>query len=270
LWALFYISDGGDEKRVDAVLRSNANVAKMLVDIVGDDSNPKMLTPALKTVGNIVHGNDNQTQAMIAAGLLLKMSFLLNHESTKKEALWVLSNIAAGTEQQIGEVLGMHGCMKAVTKMAMDKSATWEVRKEAIWTVCNVARCGNNLQVQSIVDVECGAIDAVCSVFDINDTEMVMVALDALDRILRVGQEMNMNKDYCRFVYECDGLEKLEKLQEHSSDDIYRKAVNIIETFFGCEDGTEDENLAPSVRVQSGEYDRVLVYTFIVLLSHCF
>lgn len=141
------------------------------------------------------------------------------------------------------KVLGMHGFMKDVTKMAMDNLATWEVRKEAIWTVCNVARCGNNLQVQSIVD--CGAIDAVCSVFDINDTNMLMAALDALDQILRVGQEMN--KDYCRFVDECNGLEKLEKLQEHASDDIYRKAVEIIETFFGCEDGTEDENLAPSV-----------------------
>lgn len=238
LWALSYISDG-EEDHVDAVLRSN--VAKMLVEIVGVDS--KMLTPALRTVGNIVTGNDKQTQAMIDAGLLLKMRFLLNHERrlTKKEALWVLSNIAAGTEQQIGKVLGKHGCMEQVTKMA--ESATWEVRKEAIWTVCNVATCGNKLQVQSIV--ECGAIDAVCSVFDINDTKMLMVALDALDQILRVGQEMN--KDYCSFVDECDGLEKLEKLQEHSSDDIYRKAVNIIETFFGCEDGTEDENLAPSV-----------------------
>lgn len=238
LWALSYISDGGEE-HIDAVLQSN--VAPLLVELLGEDS--KMLTPALRTVGNIVTGSDKQTQAMIDENLLHKMRFLLNHErrGIKKEACWVLSNIAAGTEQQIGSVLGKYGCMARVAEMA--EHATWEVRKEAIWVVSNVATGGNKFHVQSVV--ECGAIDAMCSVLDINDTKMLLVALDALDSILRVGQELG--KDYCSFVDECDGLEKLELLQEHQSDAVYKKAVHIIETYFGCEDGAEDENLAPAL-----------------------
>mmetsp|Transcript_25170 Transcript_25170/g.37406 ORF Transcript_25170/g.37406 Transcript_25170/m.37406 type:complete len:554 (-) Transcript_25170:1341-3002(-) len=238
LWALSYISDGGEE-HIDAVLQ--CNVAPLLVEILGEES--RMLTPALRTVGNIVTGNDKQTQAMLNADLLHKMQFLLNHERRliKKEACWVLSNIAAGTEKQIGSVLGKYGCMAHVAEMA--EHATWEVRKEAIWVVSNVATGGNKFHVQSVV--ECGAIDSLCSVMDINDTKMLMVALDALESILRVGQELG--KDYCSFVDECDGLEKLELLQEHQSDDVYKKAVEIIETFFGCEDEAEDENLAPAL-----------------------
>jgi importin subunit alpha-1 len=238
LWALSYISDGNEE-HVDAVLE--CDVAPILVEILGEES--RMLTPALRTVGNIVTGNDKQTQALLDANLLHKMQFLLNHERRliKKEACWVLSNIAAGTEQQIGSVLGKYGCMAHVAEMA--EHATWEVRKEAIWVVSNVATGGNKFHVQSVV--ECGAIDALCSVMDINDTKMLLVALDALESILRVGQALG--KDYCSFVDECDGLEKLELLQEHQSDDVYKKAVEIIETYFGCEDGAEDENLAPAL-----------------------
>jgi len=238
LWALSYISDGGEE-HIDAVLQSN--VAPLLVQLLGEES--KMLTPALRTVGNIVTGSDKQTQTMIDENVLHKMQFLLNHErrGIKKEACWVLSNIAAGTEQQISSVLGRYGCMARVAEMA--EHATWEVRKEAIWVVSNVATGGNKFHVQSVV--ECGAIDAMCSVLDINDTKMLLVALDALDSILRVGQELG--KDYCSFVDECDGLEKLELLQEHQSDAVYKKAVDIIETYFGCEDEAEDENLAPAL-----------------------
>ena len=238
LWALSYISDG-DEEHIDAVLE--CNVAQLLVDILGKES--RMLTPALRAVGNIVTGNDKQTQSMIHANLFEKMQFLLNNERRliRKEACWVLSNIAAGTEQQIGSVLGKHGCMAIVAEMA--ETATWEVRKEAIWVVSNVATGGNKFHVQAVV--ECGAIDALCSVMDINDTKMLLVALDALESILRVGQELG--KDYCSFVDECDGLEKLELLQEHASDDVYKKAVDIIEKYFGCEDGAEDENLAPAL-----------------------
>lgn len=238
LWALSYISDGKEE-HIDAVLE--CDVAPLLVEILGKES--KMLTPALRTVGNIVTGSDKQTQAMLNANLLHKMQFLLNHERRviKKEACWVLSNIAAGTEQQIGSVLGKYGCMAQVAEMA--EHATWEVRKEAIWVVSNIATGGNKFHIQSVV--ECGAIDALCSVMDINDTKMLLVALDALECILRVGQDLG--KDYCSFVDECDGLEKLELLQEHQSDDVYKKAVEIIETYFGCEDGAEDENLAPAL-----------------------
>jgi hypothetical protein len=57
----------------------------------------------LKIVGNIVTGNPLQTQAVIDAGILPFLAKLIFHEkrSIRKEACWVISNIAAGTQQQI-------------------------------------------------------------------------------------------------------------------------------------------------------------------------
>ena len=57
----------------------------------------------MKILGNIVSGNPLQTQAVIDAGVLKYLSQLIFHEkrSIRKETCWVISNIAAGTQQQI-------------------------------------------------------------------------------------------------------------------------------------------------------------------------
>mmetsp|Transcript_45344 Transcript_45344/g.66784 ORF Transcript_45344/g.66784 Transcript_45344/m.66784 type:complete len:84 (+) Transcript_45344:2-253(+) len=52
-------------------------------------------------------------------------------------------------------------------------------------------------------------------------------------------------KAYDQLVDEAEGLAKIEGLQEHENDHIYKKAVEIIERFYG-DDGVENENLAPA------------------------
>jgi importin subunit alpha-6/7 len=66
---------------------------------------PGVLVPALRTVGNIVTGDDQQTQLIINCGALgALLSLLQNNQlkkSIKKEACWTISNITAGTMEQI-------------------------------------------------------------------------------------------------------------------------------------------------------------------------
>ena len=50
-----------------------------------------------------------------------------------------------------------------------------------------------------------------------------------------------------QLIDEAEGLDKIEELQNHSHEDIYDKAVLILETYFDVEDG-EAENLAPEVQ----------------------
>ena len=45
---------------------------------------------------------------------------------------------------------------------------------------------------------------------------------------------------------EAEGIDKLEALQEHKNANVYDKAVEILEAYFG-EEEDEDENLAPNV-----------------------
>ena len=50
---------------------------------------------------------------------------------------------------------------------------------------------------------------------------------------------------YAVTVEECYGLDKIEFLQSHENLEIYQKAFDIIERFFGSEE--EDSKIAPQV-----------------------
>ena len=64
-------------------------------------------TPALRALGNIVTGSDEQTQVVLENDLLRHFEPLLRHarSSIQKEAAWTISNITAGQPCQIKAVI---------------------------------------------------------------------------------------------------------------------------------------------------------------------
>ena len=58
---------------------------------------------ALRAVGNIVTGDDTQTQIVLNCSVMQCLVHLLTSpkESIRKEACWTISNITAGNRQQI-------------------------------------------------------------------------------------------------------------------------------------------------------------------------
>ena len=67
-------------------------------------------TPSLRAIGNIVTGTDEQTQIVIESGALSVFPSLLSHHKNniQKEAAWTMSNITAGRQDQIQQVVD-HG-----------------------------------------------------------------------------------------------------------------------------------------------------------------
>lgn len=89
------------------------------------------------------------------------------------------------------------------------------------------------------------------------DMNLVLACLDALSAILKVGNKHS--KNYVCLVDECDGISAIEGCQNADDDNVYKKAVQIIEKYFGAEDGEEGETdgalaVAPGVNVQ-GHFD---------------
>jgi importin subunit alpha-1 len=64
-------------------------------------------TPALRSVGNIVTGDDVQTQTILNCNVLAALSSLLSSskETIRKETCWTISNITAGNPTQIQAVI---------------------------------------------------------------------------------------------------------------------------------------------------------------------
>ncbi|KAK4406768.1 Importin subunit alpha-4 [Sesamum angolense] len=242
-WALSYLSDGTNDK-IQAVIE--AGVCQRLVELLLHPS-PTVLVPALRTVGNIVTGDDAQTQFVIDNQVLPCLQQLLtqNHKkSIKKEACWTISN--AGNRAQIQAVIQADIIPPLVQLL---QHAEFEIKKEAAWAISNATSGGSPEQIRFLASQGC--IKPLCDLLICPDPRIVTVCLEGLENILKVGEidkENGMNGGiniYAQMIDDCEGLDKLENLQSHDNNEIYDKAVKILEKYWVEED--EDQNLADGV-----------------------
>jgi len=239
-WALSYLSDSQTET-ISAVIQ--AGVCRRLVELL-QHSSPLVQTPALRAVGNIVTGDDAQTQVIITSGALPFLGQLLSHakKAIRKEAAWTISNITAGNRDQIQAVIS-DNLIPAVTNLL--ETADFDIKKEAAWVISNATSGGSPQQIQYLV--ECGCIKPLVDLLSVSDSKIIVVALEALENILKVGkqkqQEMGCAENpFTALIEQADGLQKIETLQEDQNEDVYRKAMKILENHFPLEE--EDAGIA--------------------------
>lgn len=241
-WAISYLSDGPNN-RIQAVIE--ANVVRRLVELLMHHQ-PSVQTPALRTIGNIVTGNDHQTQVVLNCSSLPHLCQLLQHpkKSIKKEACWTISNITAGNKDQIQIVIDANIIPPLVHLL---ETAEFDVKKEAAWAISNATSGGTDEQIRYLVDRGC--IKPLCELLGYKDVKVVSVALEGLENILQSGanlaEETDSTNVYADFIEEAGGLDKLEALTEHTSQEIYKKAYKIVEEYFGI-DEDEDDNVVPT------------------------
>lgn len=242
-WALSYLSDGNNEK-IKAVVESG--VVKRLVELLLHQS-ASVQTPSLRTVGNIVTGDDVQTQFVINVSALPCLLNLLNSpkKSIRKEACWTISNITAGNKEQISAVMEANIIPPLVQILT---NADFDVKKEAAWAISNATSGGTPGQIKYLV--EQGCIEPLCNLLGVHDARIVSVALEGLENILRVGQKEKDTSgaefnDYARAIEAVGGLDRIEALQQHSNQEVYEKAVRILEVFFMADDEEEIDGVVP-------------------------
>jgi importin subunit alpha-1 len=248
-WALSYLSDGPNEK-IQAVIDSG--VCRRIVELLMNGQQ-SVVSAALRAVGNIVTGDDIQTQVIINCGALPCLLTLLSSpkESIKKEACWTISNITAGNRQQIQAVIDAN-----IFPVLIDiqSKAEFKTRKEAAWAITNASSGGTAEQIRYLVQQGC--IPPLCDLLTVMDSKIVQVALNGLENILRLGEqeakETGTANPYTVIIEEVFGLDKIEFLQSHENIEIYQKAFDIIERYFGTEE--EDKEVAPAVDNNTNQF----------------
>ena len=238
-WAISYLSDGSNDK-IQAVIE-NA-IPRRLVELLMHAST-SVQTPALRSVGNIVTGDDVQTQIIINAGALPALSYLLgsSKDGIRKEACWTISNITAGNSTQIQAVIDASLIPPLINLLS---NGDFKTRKEACWAISNATSGGLQKPEQIRYLVQQGCIKPLCELLQCPDNKIVQVALDGLENILKVGEMDKESSDsaaervnrHALFIEEAGGMEKIHECQNNVNEEIYMKAYNVIEKYYSDEE----------------------------------
>uniref|UniRef100_A0A2K6UUJ5 Importin subunit alpha n=1 Tax=Saimiri boliviensis boliviensis TaxID=39432 RepID=A0A2K6UUJ5_SAIBB len=240
VWALSYLTDAGNEQ-IQMVIDSG--IVPHLVPLLSHQE-VKVQTAALRAVGNIVTGTDEQTQVVLNCDALSHFPALLTHpkEKINKEAVWFLSNITAGNQQQVQAVIDAN--LVPMIIHLLDK-ITWHTQFTyiALFYVVFI------LQVAYLIQQN--VIPPFCNLLTVKDAQVVQVVLDGLSNILKMAEDEA--ETIGNLIEECGGLEKIEQLQNHENEDIYKLAYEIIDQFFSSDDIDEDPSLVPEA-IQGGTF----------------
>ncbi|KAG8196256.1 hypothetical protein JTE90_023812 [Oedothorax gibbosus] len=246
VWALSYLTDGGNDQ-IQMVIDSL--IVPQLVPLLSHNE-VKVQTAALRAVGNIVTGTDEQTQVVLNCDALSHFPALLNHSKEKinKEAVWFLSNITAGNQQQVQSVIDA-GLIPMVIRH-LDKGE-FQTQKEAAWAISNLTISGTKMQVAYLVNQK--VIHPLCNLLTVRDPQVIQVVLDGLNNILKLAGPQFFS--IASEVEECGGLDKIETLQNHENEEIYKLAFEIIDQYFSDDQGDEDPTLMPPASDQGYQFD---------------
>ncbi|XP_050044454.1 importin subunit alpha-4 [Dermacentor andersoni] len=245
VWAISYLTDGGNEQ-IQWVIDSG--VVPLLVPLLSHKE-VKVQTAALRAVGNIVTGTDEQTQVVLNCDALAHFPALLTHpkEKINKEAVWFLSNITAGNNQQVQAVIDAGLIPMIIHHLSKGE---FQTQKEAAWAISNLTISGTKTQVSYLV--EQGVVAPLCNLLVVRDPQVVQVVLDGLNNILKIAGTQFYA--VASSIEECGGLDKIEALQNHENEEIYKLAYEIIDQYFS-DDVDEDPTLMPQASDQGYQFD---------------
>ncbi|KAG1785063.1 armadillo-type protein [Suillus plorans] len=183
-------------------------------------SSTSVQMPALCSIGNIVTGDDLQTQLLSSP-----------KEGIRKEVCWMISNITTGSPPQIQAVIDANIIPPLINILS---NADFKTQKEACWAISNATSGGLHkpAQIRYLI---------------------LQVALDGLDNILKVGETdkqaggpRSVNQ-YALYVEEVGGMITIHNLQSHDNLEIYKNVFNIMDKYFPDEEEVDAAISAPSL-----------------------
>ncbi|CAE6230495.1 unnamed protein product [Arabidopsis arenosa] len=237
-WAISYLCDGSEDV-IQSVIE--AGFVPKLVEVLRHPS-PVVLAPVLRTIGTIVTANNHQIQCVINCGALPILGDLLTRgygRYIRIDTFNTIISITSGFGEQIQSLIDAHMIPKLVY---LAQNTELDLKNVAVLAICNVTTGCSDDQIKYLV--EQGCIKPLCDLLVCSDVKTILACLEGLEKILNVGEaEKNIGEvnNYCQLIEGAEGLEKIEDLQKHESEEIYEKALKILETYWDEEDDEETQ-----------------------------
>ena len=238
-WALEYATDGPPE--VFEYFAKQKTIVMKLVELL-DHPTVAVQTPIVRTLGNVLTGDEEQTEVIISCGILPCFTKLFEHPKSgmRKEVMWALSNITAG-RLQIQAVIDAEIFPKLFIMLSPARNEVVEVKKEMYFVIANALTGAYDHQMKYLIDQ--GVIQQLCGGLLEIDPTVLTVLLDGLESILKYGEQTNTLEEICNMIENCGGTGRLEALQHHNNEAIYQKVVHLLENYWNCSEVSQQQTV---------------------------
>ncbi|KAH8948521.1 hypothetical protein BDL97_11G098400 [Sphagnum fallax] len=258
-WVLVYVTSMSD---LHVTLLLNAGLLPPLLGRLASSEQLSLLTPVLRTLGNIVAGDNSKTDVVLSVGQSLPGGIIgvlarcleSKHRTLQKEAAWAVSNIAAGSILQKHTVFN-GGVVPPLLHLLA--TAVFDVRKESAYCLGNLCVAPKESREQGgiilehlIALVDGGCLPGFIALVRSPDVEAARLGLQFLELVMR-GLPNGRGP---KIVEKEDGISALEELQFHENDELQTMSNTLIDRYFGEEYGLEEE-YGPGMDVLRGSDD---------------
>ena len=189
-----------------------------------------LVLPAVRLLGNIACGTEQQNHLIFSSGAISAFPFLLNHPRrvVRKEALWTVSNLLVGGPAQIQLVVAANLVPRVVGTM-VDADAT--LRQEALIGISNLLLRGSFEQVEYAIEL--GAIHHLVQMLNDPVSSIIMLALESAATLMNAGDRLmqlrNLAPNPFQVAFAQDGGRiRLETLLRHDDGVICEAAAFVL------------------------------------------
>jgi len=260
LWGIQYAADvdGLDQQKHErfSILHSDGALQR-IVKLVGHRS-WHVQHPAVRAIGSLLTGTDEQTQTMLDLGVLPQLNGILTASQSspalRRETCWTISNVTGGSAEQIDAVMMANMFPPLINILRNDQAAT---AKEALWALSNALSGGSDNVILFLVQQ--GVLWPLLRFLKMGSAPKIMImSLESMERILECGQRQSEQQhgmnEMLDLVEECGALDALEELQgeETLDEDVYDKIVTMMATYWEGEDTPGVDEVMPQQPEGSG------------------
>lgn len=168
----------------------------------------KNVQPCIRFFGNLFACNDALCSLYVKEkGILdlLKRVFTYCTKVTRKEALWLISNVAANSEQDANALADSPLMLNLLMSC---RDTAHEVRKEAVWALSNVVyKITDSARIERIIESDVMSILLEMLVRDADSGSIASLALTSVNELLTKSENARM------IFHRLGGQEACEDLQ---------------------------------------------------------
>ncbi|KAG2243681.1 hypothetical protein Bca52824_094484 [Brassica carinata] len=242
-WIVVYLSALSD---IATSMLLKGCILQLLVERLATSNSLHLLIPVLRSLGNFVSVDPKAMLTILIGGKNTEVHWCAckclrsEHRVLKKEAAWVLSNIAAGS---IEHKRMIHSTEAMPLLIGLLSTSPFDIRKEVAYVLGNLcveSAEGDTkrriIQEHLVSIVSGGCLPGFINLVRSPDIEDARLGLQFIELVLR-GMP---NGEGSKLVEGEDGIDAMERLQFHENEELRVMANSLVDKYFGEDYGINE------------------------------